>query len=248
MERNISVFNGDSLHRGGYVYNMVDRWSSRAATSRQTDELLRTLVDHFPPNVRITDIGCGDGALTLELVKLLTPLSIRGVDPAIGSIDVARRRPLSEVRAAISFEVGDIYNIQNLDKGCQEPSVAIVRGLLHHLDHPEAAISRLSQQFKWVLALEPNGFNPLMKVIERASTYHREHDEKSYWPPTLNRWFEHCGYAVVEQRFFCLVPYFCPTLVAKSSKTLEPLLEWIPVARELSCSTNLVLYRRTTPP
>ena len=245
MERNISAFQSDSLRYGGYVYTAVDRWSSRVATSRQTDELVRMVAGHFPRTVRITDIGCGDGALTMEFLKLFQPSCVRGVDPAISSIDAARRRLLSNQAASVvSFEVGNIYDIENIDRDCEQPSLAVVRGVLHHLDNPRAAIARLAQQFDWVLVLEPNGFNPVMKAIERLSTYHRNHDEKSYWPPALNRWFSECGFSVLEQKFFCLVPYFCPTPIARCLKALEPVVEIIPMVREIGCGTNLILYKR----
>jgi len=84
----------------------------------------------------------------------------------------------------------------------------------------------------------------MMKVIENFSSYHRQHDEKSYWPPALNRWFRGCGYSVVEQRFFGLVPYFCPTTAAKVLNAVEPLIEPVPLFRQIACGTNLVLYRR----
>ena len=63
---------------------------------------------------------------------------------------------------------------------------------------------------------------------------------------TLNRWFAKCGDSVVEQKFFSLVPNLGSTLVARPVKKLEPLLEAIPAARQLTCSTNLILCRRTT--
>jgi len=102
----------------------------------------------------------------------------------------------------------------------------------------------LGRQFPAVLALEPNGYNPVMKVIEKVSIYHREHDEKSYWPPTLNNWFERNGYSVVSQRFFGIVPYFCSTPLARSLKFAEPMFEMAPIVRHLACGTNLILYKK----
>jgi hypothetical protein len=67
LERNISVFDGDAQRHGGYVYTSVEKWSSQVATARQTDALVQMLRAHFSSSAHITDVGCGDGSLTLDL-------------------------------------------------------------------------------------------------------------------------------------------------------------------------------------
>lgn len=239
LERNIAAFDADTALHGGYVYTAVERWSSRYATGRQTDELIRMLSENFSPSVRVVDIGCGDGTFTLEIAERFRPSAIRGIDPAANAVAAARARIPQDVSSAVSFETGDIYSIES-----QGESLAIVRGVLHHLDRAQDAIAQLARQFTSVIALEPNGYNPGLKIIERMSSYHRQHDEKSYWPPALNRWFEQAGFSVVAQKFFCLVPYFCPTVAAKLLRFVEPAVESLPLARHVACGTNLVLYRR----
>jgi SAM-dependent methyltransferase len=239
MERNIEAFNADAAAHGGYVYTAVDSWSSRCASEKQTEQLIQMLATNFPTSVRIVDIGCGDGAFTMEMVERFGPASIRGIDPAANAVEVAHARLTTKSSASVSFEVGSIYDLES--KG---ETLAVARGVLHHLDRPQDAIIQLTRQFTSVLALEPNGYSPIMKIIEKASRYHREHDEKSYWPPTLTHWFEREGFKVVAQRFFGLVPYFCPTLPAKILSRVGSVIESVPVARELCCGTNLVLYRR----
>jgi SAM-dependent methyltransferase len=239
LERNIAAFNSDTVLHGGYVYTAIDRWSSRYATGRQAGELIRVLSENFPPSIRVVDIGCGDGWFTLEIAEKFKPSAVRGVDPAANAILAARARIPEGKSSAVTFETGDIYNIE-----ARGESLAIVRGVLHHLDKPQDAISHLARQFTSVIALEPNGYNPGLKIIEKMSSYHRQHDEKSYWPPTLNRWFELAGFSVVDQKYFCLVPYFCPTILAKILRSIEPAVESLPFVRHIACGTNLVFYRR----
>ena len=205
LERNIAAFNADAAALGGYAYTAIDRWSARHATRRQTEKLVQILTQNFSPNVEVDDIGCGDGTFTLEIAERFQPAAICGIDPAADAIAVARSRIPRHLRGSVSFEVGDIYNLQAVARA---GAIAVVRGVLHHLDRPRAAIAELARHFSFVIALEPNGYNPAMKIIERASKYHREHDEKSYWPPTLNRWFREEGFVPASQEFFCLVPYF----------------------------------------
>jgi SAM-dependent methyltransferase len=239
-ERNISTFNSDTERHGGYVYTSVDRWSTRVATERQTDEIIRLLKSNFARSSRVADIGCGDGTYTLEIAKRFGPHSIRGIDAAKAAVDVARQRIPDELSEMISYEVGSIYGIQALPG----ETVAALRGVLHHLDDPAAAIKQLASQFQSVVALEPNGYNPAMKFIEKTSTYHREHDEKSYWPPRLNGWFESNGYTTRSQKSFGLVPYFCPVRIGKVLKAVEPWVERLPILRGVACGGNLMLYTR----
>jgi SAM-dependent methyltransferase len=239
LERSIDAFNADTEAHGGYIYTSVERWSSQYASRRQNDELIRMLVDHVDPSVRIADIGCGDGTFTIDIAEKFRPRAIRGVEPAANAVAAAKERIPAKLSGSVRFEVGDIYTLRAEGEG-----LAIARGVLHHLDRPRTAIGQLAKQFDFVLALEPNGYNPVLKVIEKTSAYHREHDEKSYWPPSLNRWFEQEGFRVVCQKFFCLVPYFCPTPAARFLSTVEPVVEWLPGIRQVCCGTNLVLYKR----
>jgi 2-polyprenyl-3-methyl-5-hydroxy-6-metoxy-1,4-benzoquinol methylase len=182
------------------------------------------LTGNVDPEIGIVDIGCGDGTFTLDIAERFRPASIRGVDPAANAIAAAGRRIPARFTDLVSYEVGDIYSLKS--RGEQ---LAIARGVLHHLDRPRDAIAQLAREFTFVLASEPNGYNPAMKVIEKASAYHRRHDEKSYWPPDLDRWFRHEGFSVVSRKFFCLVPY---------------LVERLPGVRQVCCGTNQVLYKK----
>ncbi len=239
LERNVAAFTADTDKHGGYVYTAVSRWSSEYATGRQTDGLIQMLSENFSKAVRIADIGCGDGFFTMEIAEKFGPAAIRGIEPAENAVEVAQKRIPAHLARSVSFETGNIYDLES--NGVE---VAVIRGVLHHLDRPQAAIAHLAQRFRAIIALEPNGFNPAMKIIEKTSTYHREHDEKSYWPPMLNGWFRQEGYSVAAQKYFCLVPYFCPTGVAKMLAMAEPVVESVPGVRQLLCGTNLVLYRK----
>ncbi|MBW0017774.1 MAG: class I SAM-dependent methyltransferase [Mycobacterium sp.] len=239
LERSVAAFDADTSERGGYVYTTNDRWSSQHAGGRQTDEVIRMLAENFPRSIRLADIGCGDGTHSLEIFRLFGPAGVRGIDPASNAIAAAQKQIPSDATDSVAFEVGNIYDVES--KG---EDVAVIFGVLHHLDRPQLAINHLASQFKSVLVLEPNGFNPALKVIEKVSAYHREHDEKSYWPPALNRWFAHAGMSVVAQKYFCLVPYFFPTSAAKALAKLEPRAESTPLIRQVTCGTNLILYQK----
>jgi SAM-dependent methyltransferase len=239
-ERNISAFNRDTAKHGGYIYTSVDRWSSRVAVARQTDEIIRLIELNFSRSIGIVDVGCGDGTLTLELARRFRPESIRGIDPAASAVEAATKRIPSHLSERIGFEVDDIYKV----RARPGEVLAVARGVLHHLDDPQGAITRLCRHFPAIVALEPNGYSPFLKVIEKVSTYHRLHDEKSYWPPTLSRWFEENGFSVMRQIYFGVVPYFCPTPIARTLKSVEPLFEALPFIREITCGTNLVLYSK----
>lgn len=240
LEKNVSAFNADTAILGGYAYTAIDQWSARYATGRQTKRLIQMMKKHIDPSEGVADIGCGDGTFTVEIASRFQPRAMRGIDPAENAVAAARRRLTSLREGGVRFEVGNIYDLAS--KG---DSVAVLRGVLHHLDRVQAAVEHLTTQFETILVLEPNGFNPVLKLIEKLSSYHRAHDEKSYWPPRLNAWFAKQGFEVVAQDYFCLVPYFCPTPFARFLSWIEPFFESLPLVRQVCCGTNLVLYRRS---
>lgn len=60
---------------------------------------------------RFLDLGCGDGRLTLELAETYLGYEFIGIDVNSDAITVARARGIPEFTKGLSFEVGDIVDI-----------------------------------------------------------------------------------------------------------------------------------------
>lgn len=227
QEKNVRQFNKDVEVNAGYCYTTAAKLSSRLANRRQSEavEQITNLTGK-----RVIDVGCGDGTYTLELLDA-RPRYVLGVDAADGAVNCAKQKSIGFDN--IKFRVMDVYNLDTLG---ERFDVAIVRGVLHHLYDAEKAIASLSKIADEVIVIEPNGYNPVLKIIEKTSRYHIEHEEKSYYPRQLNRWFAQNGGRLI-QSFYCgLVPFFCTDRVARILKMLEPFVERIPFLKQLVCA------------
>ena len=226
-ERSVQQFDADVLEQGGYLYADPDRFSCRVANERISQAIFRFA---RPEGRRVMDIGCGDGTYTRELLEA-GAAEVVAVDAAAEAVARAGERCAEFSNAR--FEAIDIYELENTG----EPfDVAIVRCMLHHLYDAPLAIARVCAVAREVVICEPNGYNPILKVIEKVSPYHVAHEEKSYAPRSLDRWFEQAGGEVVEREYIGLVPMFSPDGLARLCKTLEPLVERTPLLRALGCA------------
>lgn len=237
------VFDGDVRTAGGYLYTRNSNYSAGISTKRQTAEIIRLIRSNFPEKIRILDIGCGDGILTIDEAAGLIPATVTGFDPAGLAIGKARQSIPGKLSKFVSFEVGDVYSMSKKYRRHQY-DLGILRGVIHHLDHPEAAIAEVSGILDAVLVLEPNGYNPVLKVIEKVSPYHRNHHERSYRLPVLHKWFLRYGFKVISSAYFGLVPYFCPAALARALKQIEPYAESVPWLPKFYCGVTLSLYRK----
>ena len=226
-ERSIGEFNKDVAAHDGYVYATGERLSCRLSNRRMT----RAVVELGDlAGKRVIDIGCGDGTYSRELIEAGAS-QVLGIDAA----EVAVRRAEEKFGSFenLRFQVCDVYALEEPE---QRYDVAVLRGFLHHLYDVERAIDRISRMARQIVVVEPNGYNPVLKVIERVSPYHRKHEEKSYPPRRLDRWFEGRGGRVVSSQYIGLVPMFCPDLLARVCKSVEPLVERTPLLRNLCCA------------
>lgn len=97
----------------------------------------------------------------------------------------------------MTFAVGSASGLPHSDG---EFDLAYLRGVLHHMDRPIDALAEALRLAPLIVVVEPNGYNPGLKLLERVSRYHREHGEKSYAPRRLDRWVESVGGTVVARR------------------------------------------------
>lgn len=242
-QKNTASFNKDIKNNGRYQYTNFNKYSAYIATKKQSDEIVKLLKEYTSKNINILDVGCGDGTFTFEILKAVNPKKITGFDYVKSAICVANSAIQSKAKDKIKFLYGDVYNAHKMFKK-NSFEVIIIRGVLHHLDKPEQAIKSLRNLSNKVIVLEPNGFNPILKLIENISPYHVQHGEKSYWPPTINRWFVDNGFQIRKQQFFSIVPYFCPKIIVKLLKLIEPAMEKVPFIKLFYCGANLIYYEK----
>src|SRR5262249_39442279 len=124
--------------------------------------------------------------------------SVLGIDPAGVAIEHARRKyvgtePRLQFRSCLARDL--------LSEG-QQFDVAIYRGVIHHVADPAREIAESLQLAPTVFFLEPNGYNPVLKLLERFSRYHVEHQEQSFGLRRLKQWIEAGGGRIACGRYF----------------------------------------------
>jgi ubiquinone/menaquinone biosynthesis C-methylase UbiE len=232
-------FNRDVEANRGYLYTTHARLSSRLANRRLTQA---TLDLTSLAGKHLVDIGCGDGTYTRALYDEGHPASVHGIDPAISAIEVAINHP--EARP-ITYEVQSAYDLSFDDDSFD---VAYLRGVLHHMDRPFQAIKEAFRVAPTIVIIEPNGYNPVLKLLERYSSYHVAHGEKSYSSRLLDQWVTDAGGRVEKSFWAGLVPMFCPDWLAKTTKLVEPLVERLPVVNRFCCAVYVSLAVRPKSP
>ena len=101
FKQNVQRFDKDVRDTGGYAYT-GERLSARLANARISRSITESV--NFR-DASVLDLGCGDGAYTVEFAALGVR-KIVGVDPAAGAIEAARARAQAlGVSDVVSFEV-----------------------------------------------------------------------------------------------------------------------------------------------
>lgn len=227
MDPSVDPFTADIAANAGYLYTTNATLSSRLANRRLTDASLA--VGDFASR-RVVDIGCGDGTFTLDLFDATGATCVSGLDPAENAVRVAHGKVGDR---PITFVVGSAFELPYRSGSFD---VAYLRGVLHHMTRPVEALREALRVATMVVVVEPNGYNPVLKVLERCSSYHIEHKEQSYPPRRLDRWVRDLGGTVERRQFAGLVPMFCPDWMARATKRIEPLVERLPVIRNIGCA------------
>jgi len=88
------------------------------------------------------DLGCGDGRVTVLLEEIFQPVKLRGCDVSPALVRMARTR-------GVDAEVLD------LERDVPGGELAILWGVLHHLDDPHDCLRRVRDNYDMVCVREP---------------------------------------------------------------------------------------------
>jgi 2-polyprenyl-3-methyl-5-hydroxy-6-metoxy-1,4-benzoquinol methylase len=238
-KNNVSQFDSDVRKTGSYAYT-AERLSARLANLRISDCIARSY--NFSGKT-VLDLGCGDGAYTLEFPALGVK-QVVGVDPAVAAIEAASAKAQKlGLDAMVKFYVGNIYELESFLADNIYDCI-VLRGVLHHLSDPARAISGLATFNGTIIVLEPNGINPVLKLLEKYSRYHIAHEERSFTAALIRSWLTATGFNVHFSKVFNLVPFFCPDWMVKVLRIVEPLIERLPLIRDIACGQNIIVAHK----
>lgn len=239
IKKNVSQFDKDVQQTGSYAYT-AERLSASIANARFSECIANA---YEFKNKTVLDLGCGDGTYTLEYAKLGVA-KVVGVDPAVAAIEVANAKAKkNSIDTTVKFEVGNIYALEDYLADNKFDCI-VLRGVLHHLPDPERAIAGLAAFKGTIIVVEPNGNNPVLKLLEKYSRYHVEHEERSFSPTLIHTWFTAAGFTIKSSKVFNLVPMFCPDWMAKLLRVVGPLVERIPLLRDIACGQSLIVANK----
>lgn len=178
---------------------------------------------------------------TAELALYFPDAQIVAFDPAAVAIDIAKQQ-----FPTISFVVADLLDASTLSDTVYD--VGIIRAVLHHLpdDSQALAIQNASKRCRRLIILEPNGNNPVVKLFEKYSTYHIEHEEKSYTSTAIVNWCRQSQWAQIELTFIGFVPTFFPEWPARLVHFVQPFFEKVPLINTYLSAQMVVVCTNTT--
>ncbi|MCR4329021.1 MAG: class I SAM-dependent methyltransferase [Candidatus Roizmanbacteria bacterium] len=213
-----TVFDGDVRKFNGYQYTQKKTYSMEVANSRLTSEIALNI----PENTQtVVDMGCGDGAYTHELSVRFPRIQFSGFDPSVEAIKIAKK-----AYPHIQFYEGDLFLLPPPKK---KYDVAILRGVIHHVNDPLLALKKARLWAHTIIIVEPNGNNIILKCIEKMSPYHRLHKERSYSSALLKQWCKQANIRLVKENYVGFVPFFFPNFLSRILFFIQPYLERVAV-------------------
>ena len=226
-------FNYDVTSNGRYIYTGSQaRISSISANKSQSDMVAKAIQSLKIDS--ILDLGCGDGSYTHEFLSLGLK-NIVGLDPAAKAIDFARK----------NFEAKNLKftnsTVDSLIKSKSTFDCVVLRGVLHHCDDPEYVLKQATKLGRSIIILEPNGLNPILKIIEKASPYHRAHSERSFSRFKIKKWIKHSKFEIVKTEVGVLVPFFFPNSLVSIFEKLEIYVRKISIVNWIFCGTQCIV-------
>lgn len=125
---------------GQEVYAMADQAQVALVGGRRAAKWVPFLLPHLRPGMRLLDVGCGVGSITLDLAELVAPGETVGMDMDERQLEIARVNAASRGLVNARFQAGSAYELPFADAAFD---VALAHTLLFHLSDQARALREL---------------------------------------------------------------------------------------------------------
>jgi hypothetical protein len=145
--------------------------------------------------------------------------------------------------AVVTFHAGNIYDLQpDVDLGAFD--CIVLRCVSHHLPNAARAIRALTGFGSTIIVVEPNGMNPVLKLLERFCNNHVELEERSFTTTKITPWLPASGFRTEATSVINLMPFFCPDWTATGLRRVEPIVGPVPLVRTVACGQTMIVATR----
>lgn len=130
----------------GSVYATDHHASVLRTHSRRTAEnSIPYLLPHLSPTMKLLDVGCGPGSITVDLAKRVPQGHVTGIEYMPEPLEVARSLAASQGVQNVDFQVGDIHELPFEDGSFD---IVHVHQVLQHVRDPVKGLREMKRVCK----------------------------------------------------------------------------------------------------
>ncbi len=183
-----------------------------------------TMLQAYETNepLKVLDLGCGDGASEIFMLRYFSHWKVEGIDVSKESIEMAKRQQLPNA----VFNVYDGINIPFADNSFD---IVFVAGVLHHVAFHlhEAMIAEMKRVLKTggrLVIYEHNPYNPLTKYLVKTCVFDK--DARLLRCAYLKNKLQQQRFNIQQSIYFIFIP---PKGFLKKLVPVEKLFSWLPL-------------------
>ena len=145
-----------------------------AHAARTVETSAAYLAPHLRPGMRVLDIGCGPGSITLDLAQRVAPGEVVGVDASEAVVGLARQAAVDAGDVGTRFEVADAMALPFADDSFD---VVHAHQVMQHVGDPVGLLREMAR------VTRPGGLVAARDADYEAMTWAPAH-------PGLSRWLD----------------------------------------------------------
>lgn len=145
-----------------------------AHAARTIDNSAGYLAPHLQPGLRVLDVGCGPGSITLELAQRVAPSQVIGIDSSQSVIAQAQEAARGAGDKTTRFETADAMNLPYADDSFD---IVHAHQVLQHVPDPVGLLREMAR------VTRPGGLVAARDADYEAMTWAPAH-------PGLTRWLD----------------------------------------------------------
>jgi ubiquinone/menaquinone biosynthesis C-methylase UbiE len=150
----------DEIYQHGHHASVVSNHAKRTA-----EDCAGFFLSYLKPGMRLLDVGCGPGSITVGLARRVAPAETIGIDMSESVIETAKSLADGKATQKIAFEVGNIYRPRFTP---QSFDAIFAHQVLQHLRQPTEAIRQMRE------LLAPGGVLGVREVDWGSTTFYPE--------------------------------------------------------------------------